>query len=142
MNISYNWLREYVEIDDLTPEQVGEKLTEGGIPVEVFTHLNPGVKGVVIGHVLETRQHENADKLRVCTIDAGTGEHLQIVCGAPNVAPGQKVPVAVVGAELPGDFKIKKAKLRGVESHGMLCSAKEIGLDVKLLPKEQTEGLY
>ena len=142
MNISYNWLREYVEIDDLTPEQVGEKLTEGGIPVEVFTKLNPGVKGVVIGLVLETRQHENADKLRVCSIDAGTGEHLQIVCGAPNVAPGQKVPVAVVGAELPGDFKIKKAKLRGVESQGMLCSAKEIGLDVKLLPKEQTEGLY
>ncbi|ASS74594.1 phenylalanine--tRNA ligase subunit beta [Tumebacillus algifaecis] len=142
MKISYQWLREYVEIDDLTPEQVGALLTDAGVPVEEFTPLNLGVKGVVIGHVLETRQHENADKLRVCTIDAGTGEHLQIVCGAPNVAPGQKVPVAVIGAELPGDFKIKRAKLRGVESQGMLCSAKEIGLDVKLLPKDQTEGLY
>ncbi|MGZ4110917.1 MAG: phenylalanine--tRNA ligase subunit beta [Tumebacillaceae bacterium] len=142
MNISYNWLREYVEIDDLTPEKLGELLTTGGVPVEVFTPLNLGVRGVVVGHVLETRPHENADKLRVCTIDAGTGEHLQIVCGAPNVAPGQKVPVAVIGAELPGDFKIKRAKLRGVESQGMLCSAKELGMDVKLLPKEQTEGLY
>jgi len=142
MNISYNWLNEYVDIADLTPQQLGEKLTEAGVPVEVFTPLNLGVKGVVVGHVVETRQHENADKLRVCTIDAGTGEHLQIVCGAPNVALGQKVPCAVVGSELPGDFKIKRAKLRGVESHGMLCSAKELGLDVKLLPKEQTEGLY
>lgn len=142
MKISYNWLREYVEIDDLTPKQLGELLTDAGVPVEVYTELNQGVTGVVIGHVLETRQHENADKLRVCTIDAGTGEHLQIVCGAPNVAPGQKVPVAVVGSELPGDFKIKKAKLRGVESYGMLCSAKELGMAVSLLPKEQTEGLY
>jgi phenylalanyl-tRNA synthetase beta chain len=142
MKISYNWLREYIDIDDLTPEELGARLTEGGIPVEVITRLNQGVSGVVVGHVLETRQHENADKLRVCTVDAGTGEHLQIVCGAPNVAPGQKVPCAVIGAELPGGLKIKKAKLRGVESHGMLCSAKELGLDVKLLPKEQTEGLY
>lgn len=142
MKISYNWLREYIEIDDLTPQELGARLTEGGIPVEVFTELNQGVTGVVVGHVVETRQHENADKLRVCTINAGTGDHLQIVCGASNVAPGQKVPVAVVGAELPGDFKIKKAKLRGVESQGMLCSAKELGMDVKLLPKEQTEGLY
>ncbi|TCP53677.1 phenylalanyl-tRNA synthetase beta subunit [Tumebacillus sp. BK434] len=142
MKISYQWLREYVEIGDLTPEQIGALLTDAGVPVEEFTPLNLGVTGVVIGHVLETRQHENADKLRVCTIDAGTGEHLQIVCGAPNVAPGQKVPVAVIGSVLPGDFKIKRAKLRGVESQGMLCSAKEIGLDIKLLPKEQTEGLY
>lgn len=142
MKISYQWLRDYVEIDDLTPEQLGGLLADAGVPVEVFTPLNLGVKGVVIGHVLETRPHENADKLRVCTVDAGTGEHLQIVCGAPNVAPGQKVPVAVIGAELPNDFKIKKAKLRGIESQGMLCSAKEIGMDIKLLPKEQTEGLY
>ncbi|MFD2169398.1 phenylalanine--tRNA ligase subunit beta [Tumebacillus lipolyticus] len=142
MKISYQWLRDYVEIDDLTPEQLGGLLTDAGVPVEVFTPLNLGVKGVVIGHVLETRPHENADKLRVCTVDAGTGEHLQIVCGAPNVAPGQKVPVAVIGAELPNDFKIKKAKLRGIESQGMLCSAKEIGMDIKLLPKDQTEGLY
>jgi phenylalanyl-tRNA synthetase beta chain len=142
MKISYQWLSEYIDIADLTPQQLGEKLTEAGIPVEVFIELNQGITGVVVGHVLETRQHENADKLRVCTIDAGTGENLQIVCGAPNVAPGQKVPCAVVGSELPGDFKIKRAKLRGVESQGMLCSAKELGMDVKLLPKEQTEGLY
>ncbi|MBL0386356.1 phenylalanine--tRNA ligase subunit beta [Tumebacillus sp. ITR2] len=142
MKISYQWLNDYIDIADLTPQQLGDKLTEAGIPVEVFTELNQGITGVVVGHVLETRQHENADKLRVCTIDAGTGENLQIVCGAPNVAPGQKVPCAVVGSELPGDFKIKKAKLRGVESQGMLCSAKELGMDIKLLPKEQTEGLY
>ena len=97
--------------------------------------------GVVVGYVQTKEKHPDADKLSVCTVDVGGEELLQIVCGAPNVAAGQQVPVAMVGAVLPGDFKIKKAKLRGVESQGMICSAKELGMNDKLLPKEQQEGI-
>ncbi|GAX90660.1 phenylalanine--tRNA ligase subunit beta [Effusibacillus lacus] len=143
MKISYNWLKEYIDLGpDMTPEQLGELLTNHGIPVEVIEPLNKGIKDVVVGHVLHTEPHPNADRLRVCTVDAGGPDKLQIVCGAPNVKPGQKVPCAVVGAELPGGVKIKRAKLRDVESQGMLCSASELGMDTRLLPKEQTEGLY
>ena len=102
---------------------------------------NKGVTGVVVGYVKTREKHPNADKLSVCTVDVAGGEELQIVCGAPNVAAGQKVPVALIGAVLPGDFKIKKAKLRGVESQGMICSAKELGMNDKLLPKELQEGI-
>ncbi|BCJ88095.1 phenylalanine--tRNA ligase subunit beta [Effusibacillus dendaii] len=143
MKISYKWLQDYVDLGaDMTPEKLAELLTDHGIPVEVIERLNKGVHNVVVGHVVQTEQHPNADKLKVCRVDAGQAELLQIVCGAPNVKAGQKVPCALPGAELPGDIKIKRAKLRGVESQGMLCSAAELGLDTRLLPKEQTEGLY
>ncbi|MFC4766945.1 phenylalanine--tRNA ligase subunit beta [Effusibacillus consociatus] len=143
MKISYKWLQEYIDLGaDMTPEKLADLLTNHGIPVEVIEPLNKGIKDVVVGHVLHTEQHPNADRLRVCTVDVGGPEKLQIVCGAPNVKPGQKVACAVVGAELPGGVKIKRAKLRDVESQGMLCSASELGMDIKLLPKEQTEGLY
>ncbi|WP_018130776.1 phenylalanine--tRNA ligase subunit beta [Effusibacillus pohliae] len=143
MKISYNWLQEYIDLGpDMTPEKLADLLTNHGIPVEVIEQLNKGIENVVVGHVLQTEPHPNADRLKVCTVDAGGPEKLQIVCGAPNVKPGQKVPCAVVGAELPGGVKIKRAKLRGVESQGMLCSAGELGMDIRLLPKEQTEGLY
>jgi phenylalanyl-tRNA synthetase beta chain len=148
MRISYQWLQDYIDLgEDMTPERLAERLTAHGIPVEVIEPMNKGISGVVVGHVLETRPHPNADRLRVCAVDVGEGEPLQIVCGAPNVAPGQKVPCATVGAHVfdrhSGEpMKIKRSKLRGVESQGMLCSADEIGLDTKLLPKAQTEGLY
>lgn len=143
MKISYNWLKDYIDLGpDMTPEKLGELLTRHGIPVEVIEPLNKGIKQVVVGHVLHTERHPDAERLKVCQVDAGGPETLQIVCGAPNVKPGQKVPCALVGAELPGDVKIKRAKLRGVESQGMLCSAEELGMDVRLLPKDQTEGLY
>lgn len=141
MNVSYQWLKEYIELDGLTAEELAERMTRGGIEIDVVESRNKGVSGVVVGYVKSKEKHPDADKLNVCKVDVGTGEELQIVCGAKNVDAGQKVPVAVIGAVLPGDFKIKRAKLRGVESQGMICSAKELGLNDKLLPKEQQEGI-
>ncbi|MBX5435990.1 MAG: phenylalanine--tRNA ligase subunit beta [Alicyclobacillaceae bacterium] len=141
MRLSYQWLAELVDLDGITPADLAEGLTKAGIEVEAVAPRSPRLSGVVVGLVKAVEPHPNADRLRVCQVDAGGGELLTIVCGAPNVAPGQKVPTALVGAELPGGA-IGKARLRGVESHGMLCSAKEIGLETRLLPKEQTEGLY
>lgn len=141
MKVSYKWLQQYVDLSGITPSELAEKMTRGGIEIDIVESRNKGVSGVVVGYVKEKQKHPDADKLNVCKVDVGTGEELQIVCGAPNVAAGQHVPVAVVGAKLPGDFKIKRAKLRGVESHGMICSAKELGLNDKLLPKEQQEGI-
>ena len=141
MNVSMKWLSDYVDLAGHGAEDIAAKLTSGGIEVDAAEPRNKGVKGVVVGHVLTREKHPDADRLSVCTVDAGTGEVLTIVCGAPNVAAGQKVPVALVGAELPGGVKIKRAKLRGVESQGMICSAKELGLNDRLLPKELQEGI-
>ncbi|MED0737188.1 phenylalanine--tRNA ligase subunit beta [Aneurinibacillus thermoaerophilus] len=141
MKVSYNWLAQYVDLSGVTPEELAEKLTRSGIEVEAVEYVNKGVSKVVVGYVAEKEKHPDADKLNVCQVDVGDGERLQIVCGAKNVAAGQKVPVALVGAKLPGDFKIKKAKLRGVESNGMICSAKELGINDKLMPKEIQEGI-
>jgi phenylalanyl-tRNA synthetase beta chain len=141
MNVSYQWLSQYIDLSGYSAADLAEKLTRAGIEVDVVAARNAGVSGVVVGHVVTREKHPNADKLSVCTVDVGNPERLQIVCGAANVAAGQKVPVAVVGAVLPGDFKIKRAKLRDVESHGMICSAKELGLNEKLLAKDQQEGI-
>jgi phenylalanyl-tRNA synthetase beta chain len=141
MKVSYQWLSEYVDLSGYTARELAEKLTRSGIEVDFVEKLNKGVSSVVVGYVTEKEKHPNADKLNVCKVDVGGEEDLQIVCGAPNVDVGQKVPVAVVGAVLPGDFKIKRAKLRGTESQGMICSAKELGLNDRLLPKEIQEGI-
>lgn len=141
MRVSYQWLSEYVDLSDTTPQQLAELLTRSGIEVEAVEPRNLGVENVVIGYVKERRQHPDADRLSVCIVDVGQQEDLQIVCGAANVAAGQKVPVALPGAKLPGGVKIKRAKLRGVESQGMICSAKELGLNDKLLAKDQQEGI-
>ncbi|PWW07424.1 phenylalanyl-tRNA synthetase beta subunit [Paenibacillus cellulosilyticus] len=141
MNVSYQWLNEYIDVSDLTAKEIAEQMTRGGIEIDVVESRNKGVSGVVVGYVVSKEKHPDADKLNVCQVDVGTGENLQIVCGARNVDAGQKVPVATVGAKLPGDLNIKRAKLRGVESQGMICSAKELGLNEKLLPKEQQEGI-
>ncbi|MDR7073723.1 phenylalanine--tRNA ligase subunit beta [Fictibacillus barbaricus] len=141
MLVSYNWLREYVNVG-ISPADLADKITKSGIEVEVVEALNKGISGVVVGHVLECVQHPNADKLRVCKVDIGQEEASQIVCGAPNVAEGQKVAVAAPGAVLPGNFKIKKAKLRGEESLGMICSLQELGIDTKLVAKEYSSGIF
>ena len=133
MKISVQWLRELVDLGDMPVDAIARTLTMGGLEVEEITPVAPAFSGIVVAHVKSVAPHPNADKLRVTEVDAGTGETLQIVCGAPNVAAGQKVPCALVGAKLPAiggnaGFEIKRAKLRGVESNGMLCSARELGL--------------
>lgn len=127
MKISENWLRTYVNPEISTAELVAQ-LTMAGLEVDFIEPAAAVFTGVVIGEVLSTEQHPDADRLKVCQVNVGETEPLQIVCGATNVREGLKIPAALVGAILPGDFKIKKSKLRGVESLGMLCSEKELGL--------------
>lgn len=135
MRISYNWLKQFIKTD-LKAEEISEILTDLGLEVEgvdKFESLKGGLQGVVVGHVLTCEQHSNADKLKVTTVDLGNGEApVQIVCGAPNVAAGQKVPVATIGTKLydkeGNAFEIKKGKIRGEESHGMICAEDELGL--------------
>jgi phenylalanyl-tRNA synthetase beta chain len=126
MQFSEHWLREFVD-PPLTSAELAHSLTMAGLEVEALANVAPPFSGVVVAQVLTVDKHPDADKLKLCRVDAGQGETLQIVCGAPNVAPGMKVPCALVGADLPG-VKIKAAKVRGVESLGMLCSARELGL--------------
>ena len=134
MKISYNWLKQFINID-WEAEQTGNLLTDLGLEIEGITSYQSipgGLEGVVIGHVLSCEQHPNADRLKVTTVDIGADDPVQIVCGAPNVAAGQKVPVATIGTTLytaEGEaWKIKKGKIRGEASHGMICAEDELGL--------------
>jgi phenylalanyl-tRNA synthetase beta chain len=133
MQFPESWLRTFVD-PKLSTDELSHALTMAGLEVEGLSPVAPPTTKIVVGQVLEVAKHPNADKLNVCQVDAGTGETLNIVCGAPNVSPGIKVPVALVGAELPpaeaggAPFAIKLSKLRGVESQGMLCSARELKL--------------
>ncbi|WP_333876312.1 phenylalanine--tRNA ligase subunit beta [Methylobacter sp.] len=127
MQISEAWLREYVN-PAISTEQLVEQLTMAGLEVDSITPAAAVFSGVVVGEVLAMEQHPDADRLRVCQVTVGEAEPLQIVCGASNVRVGLRIPAALIGAVLPGDFKIKKSKLRGIESYGMLCSEKELGL--------------
>ena len=120
---------------------MAEKITRSGIEVDAIIDRSQGMTNVVVGHVLECVQHPDADKLRICQVDVGE-ETTQIICGAANVAKGQKVVVARPGAVLPGGFKIKKAKLRGEESNGMICSLQELAIEGRLVPKAYAEGIY
>ena len=134
MKIPYSWLTDWVAVPWAAP-QLGERLTMAGLELESIEPAAPAFSGVVVAEILSAEKHPQADKLKVCRVSAGRGEPLQIVCGAPNARAGLKSALAVVGAKLPGDLAIKAAKLRGVESRGMLCSAKELGL------AESSEGI-
>lgn len=134
MKFSEKWLREWVN-PSITTSELIEQLTMAGLEVDAAEPVAADFSGVVVGHVVSLVQHPDADRLRVCTVDVGQEEPLQIVCGASNVHQGALVPAALIGATLPGDFKIKRSKLRGVESFGMLCSAKELGM------AENSDGL-
>ena len=127
MQFSEQWLRSLVN-PALDSAALGHLLTMAGLEVEDAEPVAPSFTGVVVAQILDAQPHPNADRLRVCRVDIGSSAPVQIVCGAPNAASGMKVPCALVGAKLPGDFEIKAAKLRGVESFGMLCSAKELGI--------------
>ena len=134
MKISYNWLKQYLKVDS-SAEDTAVILTDLGLEVEgveLYESVKGGLKGVVVGHVLECAKHPNADKLKITKVDIGSGTPLQIVCGAPNVAKGQKVPVATIGTVLydkdGNSFQIKKGKIRGEESYGMICAEDELGL--------------
>jgi phenylalanyl-tRNA synthetase beta chain len=134
MKVSLQWLREWVNTGDDVPA-LSHALTMAGIEIEGVEQAAPALMGIVVGEVLAVENHPDAEKLRVCRVASGS-EELQIVCGAPNVRLGLKAPLALIGAKLPNGMEIKKAKLRGVESAGMLCSAKELGLN------DDTAGLF
>src|SRR4029077_5351142 len=126
MQISERWLRTFVD-PPLGSEELAHLLTMSGVEVESSLPVAPPFSGVVVVQVLSVQKHPNADRLTVCSVDAGTGAPLAVVCGAPNVAAGMKAPIALVGATLPGGLAIKATTMRGVESHGMLCSGRELG---------------
>ena len=134
MQFPESWLRAYCD-PALGADALADALTMAGLEVDETVAAAPPFSGVVVAQVLEVARHPDADKLTVCRVDAGTGGALTIVCGAPNVAAGMRVPCALAGAELPGGFAIREAKMRGVVSQGMLCSARELGLS------EDHEGL-
>ena len=147
MIISYNWLSEYLP-EKIEPEKLSKILTSIGLEVESlhkYETVKGGLQGLFVGEVLTCEKHPDADKLKLTTVDIGTEEKLQIVCGAPNVAAGQKVIVATIGSTIypvNGEpLTMKKAKIRGVESHGMICAEDEIGLGeshagIMILPQE------
>lgn len=141
MLASINWLKQYVEIP-VTPEELADKLTHVGLEVERVIHLGEGLEGVITGKVAQIERHPNSDHLWVCQMDLGQGELVQILTGAQNVHQFDMVPVAVVGSCLPNGMKLKKAKMRGLDSNGMLCSAEELGIDAKLLLPEQRNGIF
>jgi phenylalanyl-tRNA synthetase beta chain len=128
VKITYRWMQEFAPLA-AAPKELAEQLTLAGLEVESMTPVAAPFSGVVVGEVLETGRHPDAEKLSVCQVTTDGVNRLQIICGASNVRPGLKVAVAMVGAQLPGNFNIKRAKLRGLESNGMLCSARELGLE-------------
>lgn len=151
MNISYKWLKEYVDFD-LTAQEVADALTSEGLEVdgvEEVQAIKGGLEGLVVGHVVSCEPHPNSDHMHICQVDLGGDAPQQIVCGAPNVAAGQKVIVATIGTKLyDGDqcFTIKRSKLRGIESLGMICAEDEIGVGnshdgIIVLPEDTPVGL-
>src|SRR5579862_5833738 len=127
MKVPYSWLKEWVKVP-WRAQELGTRLTMAGFELEALESAAPPFSGVVVAEILSAERHPQADKLQVCRVTTGSGAALQIVCGAPNARAGLKSALALVGAELPGDLKIGAAKLRGVESQGMLASARELGL--------------
>ena len=144
MLLSLNWLREFVPYAG-SAEELGERLTMLGLELEEIVHPFHEIREMVLGRVLTCEDHPDSDHLHVCSVDLGGEEPVTIVCGAPNVAKGQLVVVAPVGSTMPGGFQIKKAKLRGVPSNGMICSEREMGLSddhsgILVLPETDRHG--
>ena len=148
MKLSYNWLKDYIKCE-LSAQQIAEAMTSIGIEVDSVEEkevIEGGLKNVVVAQVLTCEAHPDSDHLHVTTVNDGGAQPVQVVCGAPNVAAGQKVLFAQLGAVLPGDFKIKKSKIRGVESFGMICAEDELGLGtshdgIMVLPEDAPVGM-
>lgn len=140
MLVSYNWLKEYVDIEP-SAEELAEIITRAGVEIAGVEPTNKGVKGVVVAKVLTCEDHPNSDHLHCCTVTTDGENVIKVVCGAPNVAAGQKVMFAQVGATLPGDVVITATKLRGEESNGMICSMQEIGVDEDLVAPADKDGI-
>ena len=140
MRVSLKWLQEFVEFD-VSPEELAGQMTLAGVAVEAIHYPGKDIQKIYTGRILKIESHPNADKLVICLISLGAGEPVQIVTGAPNVQAGQVVVLAVEGARLTGGLTIKKAKFRGVESRGMLCSWQELGFDPKFIPPDQVHGI-
>ncbi len=135
MKVTWSWLGDWTSLPE-SPETLAHRLAMLGFPVQSLVRGITFDPGIVVGEILEANPHPNADRLRLCRVDVGAGEPLQIVCGASNVAAGQRVAVAQVGASLPDGMKLRRAKIRGVESMGMICSQRELGLS------DEAEGIW
>ena len=141
MRVSLNWIKEYVDIN-ISPKELADALTKIGIEVDAIEYPGNEITEIFVGLVKEAGKHPNADKLSLCIVDVNEQyKDLQIVCGAPNVKKGQKVVVALPGASLPGGIKIRKTKIRGTESSGMICSGQELGIDDSLISQDQRDGI-
>ncbi|KAL3948657.1 phenylalanine--tRNA ligase subunit beta [Lentilactobacillus hilgardii] len=141
MKVSYKWLKKYLNLD-IPAKDLAEKIERTAVEVDSVDIAEEGLKKLVIGHVLSMTSHPDSDHLHVCSVDVGEEEPLQIVCGAPNVDAGQKVIVALPGSRIGGNVKIKRSKMRGVESEGMICALDEIGFSKDVVPKEWADGIY
>lgn len=141
MKLSMEWLDQYVDLTGVNPLEFAEILSKTGLEVEGIDNIGENLSHLVVGEVASCEPMEDSDHLNLTQVNVGE-ETIQIVCGAPNIAAGQKVIVALPGAVLPGDFKIKKSKLRGHESNGMICSLQEIGISENVIPKKYADGIY
>ncbi|MFZ2848160.1 MAG: phenylalanine--tRNA ligase subunit beta, partial [Trichococcus flocculiformis] len=142
MKVSYKWLKEYLDLSDVTPDELAEKMSRTGIEVDDVIYPGKGLSKIVVGETLSVVDHPDSDHLHVCQVNIGTEEPIQIVCGAPNVAAGQKVIVALHGARITGNAKIKKGKMRGQESNGMICSLAELGYSESVVSKKYADGIF
>jgi phenylalanyl-tRNA synthetase beta chain len=141
MKLSYNWLKEYINLD-VPAKELAEKIERSSVEVDSVVKPSDGLKKIVVGLVVDMEEHPDSDHLHVCQVDVGEDEPIQIVCGAPNVAVGKKVITALSGARVGGNLKIKKSKMRGIQSNGMLCALDEIGYSKDVVPNEWTDGIY
>ena len=142
MLVSYKWLNKYLDLSAVTPKELADKMSVTGIEVEGITVPEEGLKKIVVGEVKECVPHPDSDHLSICQVDIGEEELSQIVCGAPNVKAGIKVIVALPNSRIAGNVKIKKGKMRGQVSNGMICALQEIGYPDSVVPKEYAEGIY
>lgn len=142
MKVSYNWLKQYVDLSSVSARELADQVTLTGIEVDGIEGNGQGLENLVVGYVKSCEPMKNSDHLNITQVDVGEDETVQIVCGAPNIKQGQKVIVALTGAILPGNFQIKKTKLRGTESNGMICSLDELGFKENVIPKYAEDGIF